>query len=330
MHQREPFEDDLERLGRAAVDVQRVREVHVGDGGVPRGLGDLDRLAQARASLIDVAVLDQREAEGVERDAGRIDLGRAAGGLERLPGDGNGLLEPSLEHEQLGVAGHDPRALGAVVLGEQRDRAIDRVAGLGGAAEAPLDLREAFEHERGRVRPGLGRRRLERAFVRRLRPREVPVRLQVRAEPHQQRRAGLTRERLGVRHAIPDAERTLQELRGLPVGTDRLGGLRGADGRRERCGLVAGGEVVVRERRAQVGVAWMLGDAPLQHAREREMQLGVLAGQQVVVHDLAQQRVAEAVAVLLVRLHEMCLGRFAQGTAQLGGLEPAGLGENVV
>ena len=63
--------------------------------------------------------------------------------------------------------------------------------------------------------------------------------------------------------------------------------------------------------------------AVLERAGEREVQLGVLAGQQVVVDDLAQQRVAEGVVALVVDRHHVAGRGLAQGLAQRAGLQAA-------
>ena len=60
------------------------------------------------------------------------------------------------------------------------------------------------------------------------------------------------------------------------------------------------------------------------------MQLGALAGQQVVDDDLAQQRVAERVAALLVGDHELGGDGLAHRVAQRARVDPGGLGEERV
>ena len=65
--------------------------------------------------------------------------------------------------------------------------------------------------------------------------------------------------------------------------------------------------------------------AVLERAREREVQLGVLAGQQVVVDDLAQEGVAEGVVALVVGCDHVAGRRLAQGLAQRARLEARGL-----
>ena len=70
--------------------------------------------------------------------------------------------------------------------------------------------------------------------------------------------------------------------------------------------------------------------ARLERAGEREVQLRALAGQQVVGDDLAQQRVAEGVAALLVGDDELRGGGLPQRLAQRARIDPGGLGEHGV
>ena len=67
--------------------------------------------------------------------------------------------------------------------------------------------------------------------------------------------------------------------------------------------------------------------AALQRARQREVQLGPLAGQQVVGDDLAQQRVPERVAALLVGDDELRGDRLAERVAQRARVHARRLGE---
>ena len=68
----------------------------------------------------------------------------------------------------------------------------------------------------------------------------------------------------------------------------------------------------------------------LQCVGQRKVLLGVLARQQVVVDDLAQKGVAEAVAPARVDDDDVGLGGLAHDRAQIGGAEAAGVGEHVV
>ena len=105
-----------------------------------------------------------------------------------------------------------------------------------------------------------------------------------------------------------------------------LGGARGAHRGGERGGLVAGGGIV----QGDAGGEPRVGVAALERPRDREMQLGALAGQQVVLDDLAQQGVAEAVVAVVVGDDDVAGDRLAQRTAQGGGIELAGLGQQRV
>ena len=73
--------------------------------------------------------------------------------------------------------------------------------------------------------------------------------------------------------------------------------------------------------RGQVHAVALVLERALERARDRAVQLGPLARQQVVVDDLAQQRVAEAVAAVGVRDRDLAADRLAQPLAQLGGVE---------
>ncbi len=81
-----------------------------------------------------------------------------------------------------------------------------------------------------------------------------------------------------------------------------------------------GGHRVV-ERIVELGLA-RLG--------QLQVEVGALAGEQVVVDHLAQQRVAEAVAVVGVDLHHLRLDRFPQPGRQFGLVDPADGGEQGV
>ena len=82
-----------------------------------------------------------------------------------------------------------------------------------------------------------------------------------------------------------------------------------------------------RGRQLDALVVLVIG-AVLERAGEREVKLAPLAGKQVVVQRLAQQRVAEAQAGRLAR-HQHLLGdRLAQRHVQRFGLDPAHLGDH--
>ena len=136
------------------------------------------------------------------------------------------------------------------------------------------------------------------------------------------------RHRVG--HARPQVERALEQRAGLAVGVDALRGVGGAHGRHERLALAAGREVVVGDAGRDERVLAGLRGLGLERARQRQVQLRVLARQQVVVDDLAQQRVAELVAPARVGDDHVGLGGLAHDGAQLGAAEAAGVGEHVV
>ncbi len=133
-----------------------------------------------------------------------------------------------------------------------------------------------------------------------------------------------------ARNARPEVERALQLRGGLAGGVHALGCVRGAHRGGERPVLAAGRQVVVGDAGAQQGLVPAGSGLLLQRAGQCEVQLGMLAGKQVVVHDLAQQGVAEAVAPALVRRDDVRLRGLAQRRAQGGGVEAAGVCEDVV
>ncbi len=103
--------------------------------------------------------------------------------------------------------------------------------------------------------------------------------------------------------------RALIEVRHLPVGVYAAGLAGGADRRSQGGRLVTGGGVVGRDHgnsaRLVLGARQLA--RLLQFARKLEVHGVALAGQQIVVDHLAQQRVAKAEPALLVS-HEHMLG----------------------
>ena len=146
------------------------------------------------------------------------------------------------------------------------------------------------------------------------------------ARAREQRHAVDARARLRVGHPVPQLERPLEQRLRLAVGVDALGGRRRAHRPLERGGLLAGGAVVV-------------GDRGGQHARRRRARSsarasarwsgGALARQQVVLDDLAQERVPEAVGPVLGH-EDVAVDRLAQRVAQRALVEAAGLGQQPV
>ena len=262
-----------------------------------------------------------------ERPVGVRVLGRA----ERRLGGGEGLAEAPLQHRGLGLAGEDPRALrGAVVLRQQLDRAVERLARVGGAPERPLRARQQLEQVGRPARLGVVVDVVDRDPQQRLRAPVGAVADERAARAAQQAVAVAARLRGGVGHPRPQLERALEQRARLAVGVHALGGVGGADGGHERLALRAGLQVVVRDAGGDQRVLAGLRGLVLERARQRQVQLRVLAGEQVVVDDLAQQRVAELVAAALVGDDHVRLRRLAQRGADLGGVEPARLGEHGV
>ncbi len=105
--------------------------------------------------------------------------------------------------------------------------------------------------------------------------------------------SGQARDDLGVGHGVPQLQRPFELEQHLGGRVARVGLLRGGDGRGQ------GPRQVV----ARVGVVGELGGDPRlpdplgEPLRVPGVQAGALAGQQLLVHRLAQQRVAEDVAV---------------------------------
>ena len=87
---------------------------------------------------------------------------------------------------------------------------------------------------------------------------------------------------------------------------------------------------MVGDAGAEDRVVAALGGLGLERARQGEVQLGVLAREEVVVDDLAQQRVAELVAAARVGDDHVRLRGLAHDGAQLGPAEAARVGEHVV
>ena len=182
----------------------------------------------------------------------------------------------------------------------------------------PSSIFEARCGSRGRVEL------LERGLVQR----ELAARMAERRRglpgAPEQRHVVLAGARLGVRHAVPQLERALEQRLRLAVRVDALGGRRGVHRPLERGGLLAGGGEVVGDGGGEDG-AGLLVDALLERARERQVQRGALARQQVVLDHLAQQRVPEAVAAVVVGDEDVAVDRLAQRVAQRALVEAAGL-----
>jgi hypothetical protein len=132
----------------------------------------------------------------------------------------------------------------------------------------------------------------------------------------QQRGVVDARQRLGLGHARPQLQGALVQSGRLAVGVDLVGLVGRPHGGGEGRRLVTGRQVVMGDAGRQPRAATLRLHAVLERPGQREVQLGVLAGQQVVVDDLAQQRVAEGVVALVVGGDHVAGGRLAQGLAQ--------------
>ena len=119
--------------------------------------------------------------------------------------------------------------------------------------------------------------------------------------------------------ARPKLERALDQLGHLAIGVHPAGRLRGVDACAQRRGLIAGRRIVAGDHRRAFELAVAGRVLVLECEREREVPLAALARQQVVVQRLAQERVTEAEALVLVgdqnllgeRLAQRRLGRVA-------------------
>ncbi len=109
------------------------------------------------------------------------------------------------------------------------------------------------------------------------------------------------RQRGGVGDAWPQLERAFGQVGLLAIGVHAPGGSGGLHHRRQRGRLVARRGVVVCDARRQLGlVVAVLARLALERARQSQVELGTLARQQIVVERLAQQRMTEDEAVVLV------------------------------
>ena len=319
-------------LLRAPALVQEVGEVDVGRAHLrqaPVGDRQLERLAQLARAAVDLAEGHERGPHGVERAAARRGLAGRLGRVQRRPGRLDGAAMAAAEHEELRPQAEQHRALGAAVLlvGEQRQAALERGQAALGGAQPPAHVGEALEQVGGTVTIGRLVDLAQRRLVERLGAGLVVVRVGGLGE---QRRVVDARQRLGVGHARPQLQGALVQGRRLAVGMDLIGLVGRPHGGGEGRRLVAGREVVVGDARRQPRAAPLRLHAVLERPGQREVQFGVLAGQQVVVDDLAQERVAEGVVALVVGRDDVAGRRLAQGLAQRARLEARGLGQQRV
>ena len=292
--------------GRPADVVQGVAEVHRGRGDVERAVRPLrhvQRAAQRLRALLDPARRHERDAERVER----ADLVHVAPArlleprllAERLAGHPHRRVVARLDHERPGAPREEPGALRArAVRLEQREPAVEHPGRLLLAQHAPEGaVKEAVE-------PGRAARLLvlvderERALEQRHRA-GVVVGVEV-ADGGALEQRGLAHagEALGLRHPVPQLQRALEQRGALAVRpATSIADCPARTAARQRRRLVARGVVVVGD-----GGGPLVVERPvlrLERPRQRQVQLGALARQEVVVDGLAQQRVAQHVALAL-------------------------------
>ena len=295
--------------------------------------GDADRLAQLVRAGVDVADHRQRAAERVAC----VPLGRAHPdgdrGVECLACDVDAVRELAVEHVPAGERGEHAGAClgGRVAVGalDQLERALERLDARPRPVEAPLGARDRLHDQAGAHRVGLG----AELGQRRLEQRELAAGVAEgpggAAGAFEQRHAVGAGALLRVGHAVPQLECALEQRLRLAVRVHALGGRGGADRPLERLGLLAAGGVVVGDRGGQDRAFAFLEPVP-QRLGEPQVQGRPLAGQQVVVDDLAQQCVAESVPAVVAGEQDVALDRLAQGVAQRALVEAADLGEHGV
>ena len=280
-----------------------------------------DRPSQRRGAVLHVAERDRRDAERVQRRrlvAPATVAGKAGELVERLLGDVHRGAVLRLHHQPLRALREQGRALGArAVVGEQRERPLHRVPRLVLAHHHPLRAREEPVEGGGAAR---GRRSSTAARARRTSASArgtSSLRRWHEAARSSTLASSSPGERLGIRHAAPQLQHAPEQLGALLVGLHVHGRDARPHGRGERGGLVARGEVVVGDPgRALRGRGRARGQGLLQRRGERTVELGALPGQQLVVDRLAQQRVAERVAVARARDDDVARDGLAQRVVQ--------------
>ena len=226
--------------------------------------------------------------------------------------------------------GEEPGSLGARVVGNQLEGVLKRLPALLGPGQRPLD-RGAIA-ERGRLAGRLGLLvELVDGVIDQLQ-RAVVGAVEVMRPPGSQEQLGevAAGKPLGVVDAVPELERPVEESGG---GAARPGLLRlagGTDRRGKSLRLVARSVVVVGDGGAEPDARIALGAALGERPRDRQVQVGALARQQVVVKDLAQEHVAELVAVLLAAVDELGADRVAERPVERPRVEAGDLGDERV
>ncbi|MGA4729983.1 hypothetical protein ACPB67_21400 [Micromonospora taraxaci] len=319
----------LRGLGVAAQLAEHVRLEHQGEyqgRGVPGRTGGGRRPAQLGkpSGQVPLAVAEQRDPRrqqggvcaerlgvrgGLGSDTGRllrVDLHQVRGDVGQQPGP---LRAPGAAGRQLVRLVQLPAA---VTLAEQGHQSTPLVQQAGGAQRSGvgIHLGQSGPGQRDGAAEVAGRHRRVQGLL-------------------QQRQVVHVEQVGGVGHQLPQLQRPLQQsaLLGVrvPVGGGAGRGLRGDEGTR----------VVVRG----VPVVGDLGRGPpggdqvrlrLDRGGEAGVQSGVLAGEQLVVYGLADQRVPELVVTVAVGHHQLGGHGGAQRLLQLDLGQPGDLGEQVV
>ena len=289
----------------------------------PRADVAVARLARDRPRAVEAAQPGGRVAEApevvAERGQGvRLDVvgaDRAGDRDRRLASLARPAWAPG-EHEDQAKAAQRPRALGGRRL--RRDE-LDRALEVLDAAAAELPEAHPPPLVQGGGPDRLGRRVDERdggvdEAYRLGRVAGPGGRIRRAAE---QGDAVDARDVLGIGHGVPERERAPVVPRGLGERADALGFVAGAHRRGQGAGVVAGAEPVVSDLGRNGGrVSAGDVDPALESGRERRVEAGPLARQQLVVGRLAQERVAEGEAVA-ARHEHVVAHRRAQRLRQL-------------
>ena len=246
------------------------------------------------------------------------------GELERFPRRLDGAHEVRDEHAGAREPGEQRRAARRIAVADQLERALERREARPGAVEMALRAGGRLEDRGGaprvRLRAEAGERRLEQ--------RELAFWIAERAgglggagEHGDAVGAG---QRLGVRHLVPQVERAVEQRRHLAVGVHALGGRRGAHRGGQRRRLVARRGEVMGDGGGGLRAGTVV-EMLLQRPRQAQMQLGALGGKQVLLDDLAQERVAESRDAVVLHDQDVRVDGLAQRVAQRARLEVARL-----
>ncbi len=272
----------------------------------------------------------QRQAQRVEGVALGLAGADQAGHVDGRPAALDGLGRPVQEHQHLAVAGQDPGALGGRRIGrDDRHGRLDDGHRLGALAVGPERPRQALHAHRALDRVGVVGQGRGRLAV----PGDGPPR--VAGQPRRTRRP-IEQGRpidAGGRLRVVDRGPQLEGVLGVATGVgegERIGcGRARPDRRLERPAVVAGRPPVVGQLGPVAGRRGALGHGPSRDlVRDRAMQAQPLAGQQIVVGRLLEQRVAEAIA--RPGDQDLALDGLSQGAVQVVVRQTRDRGQEVV